>query len=199
MTNRGRIILAENNPTLATELCTRLSALGYTVVATAETGPEVVQKTDEHRPDLVLVDMQLNGVFDGIEAADQIRAGLQIPVVYLTDASNEYSIQRARVTDPFGYLFKPFEDRELEITIEMALYKFSMQQEREALIRELQDALTEVRRLSGLLPICLSCKKIRDDRGYWSRVEEYIQRYSRAKFTHGYCPDCARKFAQSSH
>ncbi|MBA4149484.1 MAG: response regulator [Verrucomicrobia bacterium] len=196
MTNRGRIILAENNSSFAEEMKERLSALGYTVLAVAETGPEAVQKTDELRPELVLVDMQLNGVFDGIEAADQIRAGFQIPVVYLTDFSDEYSIQRAKITDPFGYLFKPFKDRELEITIEMALYRFSMQQEREGLIRELQEALTEVRRLSGLLPMCLSCKKIRDDRGYWSRVEEYIQKYSRAKFTHGYCPDCARKFAQ---
>lgn len=196
MTNRGRIILAENNSTFAEELSSRLIALGYTLAGVAETGPEAVQKTDELRPDLVLVDMQLRGVFDGIEAADQIRAGFQIPVIYLTDVSDEYSMQRAKVTDPFGYLFKPFEDKELEITIEMALYKFSMQQEREGLIRELQEALAEVRRLSGLLPICLSCKKIRDDRGYWSRVEEYIQKYSRAKFTHGYCPDCARKFSQ---
>ncbi len=197
MTNRGRIILAENNSALAVDLSSRLQRLGYTVVAVAETGSAAVQKTDELRPDLVLVDMQLTGVFDGIEAADQIRAGFQIPIIYLTDVSDEYSMQRAKATDPFGYLFKPFEDRELEITIEMVLFKFSMQQEREGLIRELQEALTEVRRLSGLLPMCLSCKKIRDDRGYWSRVEEYIQKYSRAKFTHGYCPDCARKFAEN--
>ena len=197
MKNRGRIILAENDPAVAEELSSRITALGYTICAVAENGPDVVQKTDELRPDLVLVDVQLKGVFDGIEAADQIRAGFQIPVIYLTAPSDDYTVQRAKMTDPFGYLFKPFEDRELEITIEMALYKFSMQQEREGLIRELQEALAEVRRLSGLLPICLSCKKIRDDRGYWSRVEEYIQKYSRAKFTHGYCPDCARKFLQS--
>src|SRR6476469_5469312 len=122
MTNRGRIILAENNASIAEDLSSRLVALGYSVNAVAVTGPEAVQKTDEFRPDLVLVDMQLLGVFDGIEAADQIRAGFQIPVVYLTDSSDEYSMQRAKVTDPFGYLFKPFEDRELEITIEMALY-----------------------------------------------------------------------------
>ena len=80
----------------------------------------------------------------------------------------------------------------------MALYKHQMEQERESLIRELQEALLEVRRLSGLLPICISCKKIRDDRGYWSRVEEYISKHSKARFTHGYCPDCARKFREGA-
>jgi two-component system, response regulator PdtaR len=196
VTNRGKILIVENDSTAGEALRERLTRLGYVVPGSACTGTDAIQKTDELRPDLVLMDMQLKGILDGIEAAEQIRTGFQIPVVYVTAASDDYTMQRAKVTEPFGYLFKPFEDRELEITIEMALYKHLMEQERESLVRELQDALAEVRKLSGLLPICLSCKKIRDDRGYWNRVEEYIGKYSRAKFTHGYCPDCARKFMQ---
>ena len=68
------------------------------------------------------------------------------------------------------------------------------EQEREALIEQLQDALAKVKVLNGLLPICSSCKKIRDDQGYWTQLEAYIQRHSDASFTHGICPDCARKF-----
>lgn len=196
MTNRGKIVIVEDDAAAAEDLRERLTRMGYTVVGIAVSGTEAIQKADDARPDLVLINMQLKGILDGIEAAEQIRAGFQIPVVYVTAVSDEYTFQRAKVTDPFGYLFKPFEERELEIIVEMALYKHTMEQEREGLIRELQEALAEVRQLSGLLPICLSCKKIRDDRGYWSRVEEYIQKYSRAKFTHGFCPDCARKFMQ---
>ena len=67
------------------------------------------------------------------------------------------------------------------------------EEEREKLIRELQAALSEVKTLSGLLPICASCKKIRDDKGYWSQIEEYIRKHSDAEFTHGLCPGCAEK------
>ncbi|MBI3853110.1 MAG: hypothetical protein HY298_22900 [Verrucomicrobia bacterium] len=69
-----------------------------------------------------------------------------------------------------------------------------MQQERERLIADLQMALADVKQLSGLLPICAGCKKIRDDRGYWSHVESYIAERSEAKFTHGFCPACTKKF-----
>ncbi|MEJ2696301.1 MAG: response regulator [Candidatus Sulfobium sp.] len=69
----------------------------------------------------------------------------------------------------------------------------AIQQEREILIDELQHALAEVKTLSGLLPICAACKKIRDDTGYWRQIEEYISRHSEAEFTHGICPECAKK------
>jgi hypothetical protein len=65
--------------------------------------------------------------------------------------------------------------------------------EREKLINELQDALTEVKALSGLLPICASCKKIRDDKGYWNQIESYIRDHSEAEFSHSICPECAKK------
>jgi hypothetical protein len=67
------------------------------------------------------------------------------------------------------------------------------QQDRERLIAELQDTISTVRTLSGLLPICSSCKKIRDDQGYWNHIERYISKHSRAEFTHGLCPECAKR------
>ena len=126
-------------------------------------------------------------------AAEQIRAGFRIPVVYLASHTDEYTMARAKVTDPLGYLFKPVEDRELEITLEMALYRHHLEQEREELVRELQDALFEVRRLSGLLPICISCKKIRDDRNYWQQLDKYVADHTEARFSHGICPECYDK------
>ena len=68
-----------------------------------------------------------------------------------------------------------------------------VEEEREQLIRELQEAMAKVKMLSGLLPICSSCKRIRDDQGYWQRIEEYIRDHSEAEFTHSVCQDCARK------
>jgi hypothetical protein len=65
--------------------------------------------------------------------------------------------------------------------------------EREKLIRELQDTLAQIKKLSGLLPICASCKKIRDDQGYWNQIEAYIRDHSEAKFSHGICPECMKK------
>ena len=67
------------------------------------------------------------------------------------------------------------------------------EKEREILILDLTEAIIEVKKLSGMLPICASCKKIRDDKGYWSQIESYIGAHSEAKFTHGICPDCAKK------
>jgi PAS domain S-box-containing protein len=68
-----------------------------------------------------------------------------------------------------------------------------MEQERENLIRELREAISKVKTLSGMLPICANCKKIRDDQGYWNQIESYIRRHSSAEFTHGLCPECAKK------
>jgi PAS domain S-box-containing protein len=270
------------------------------------------------------MDIRLQGEMLGIEAAEQIRTQFDIPVVYLTAYADEASVQRAKPSQPFGYLVKPFRGEELRSTIEMALFKHEIDQklkeselryrvvseltsdfaycvrvevdgslltewitdaytritgylpeesttpgsweglvhaddlrlaqkhletlfagqtdvcefrivrkdnevrwlrdharpvwdddqdrvvriyaaaqditartlareERERLIRELQDALSKVRTLKGLLPICASCKKIRDDSGYWTAVETYILQHSDAEFTHGICPDCARR------
>ncbi len=72
-------------------------------------------------------------------------------------------------------------------------HRIAVEEEREGLIRELRDALAKVKTLSGLLPICASCKKIRDDGGYWNQIEAYITEHSEAEFTHGLCPDCAQK------
>ncbi|MBI1881559.1 MAG: hypothetical protein HYR94_25540 [Chloroflexi bacterium] len=83
--------------------------------------------------------------------------------------------------------------RELQIAIEIALYKHQAEQKREHLVAELQQALTTVKALSGIIPICSACKKIRDEAGDWHPPEVYIRDRSEAEFSHGLCPDCARQ------
>ena len=89
------------------------------------------------RPDLVLMDIMLEGDMDGVEAAGQIHERFRIPVVYLTAYADDDTLRRAKITEPFGYLLKPFNESELHTTIEIALYKHRVDEEREKLIEEL--------------------------------------------------------------
>jgi PAS domain S-box-containing protein len=117
------IMIVEDERIVALDLQQRLKALGYRVAALAARGEEAVAQAEETRPDLVLMDIRLNSELDGIEAAEQIRSRLQIPVIYLTAYADEQTLARAKITEPYGYILKPFEERELQTTIEMALYR----------------------------------------------------------------------------
>jgi PAS domain S-box-containing protein len=99
------------------------------VVATSSSGEAAIQIVAQSLPDLVLMDIKLKGTIDGIEAAAQIRAHFQIPVVYLTAFSDEETVERAKLTEPYGYILKPFEARDLCTTIEISLYKHQMEQQ----------------------------------------------------------------------
>ena len=186
-----RILVVEDEVIVSADLQDQLIKLGYQVAGSAVAGEEAITKANDLKPDLVLMDIMLKGQMDGIEAAKQIRDHLRVPVIFLTANSNDSILERAKISEPFGYLLKPFDQRSLKSNIEMALYKARIDREREDLIRQLQEALAQVKTLSGLLPICAWCKNVRDDQGYWMRVEEYIQEHSDAKFSHGLCPECA--------
>jgi len=124
---RARILVVEDEGIVAIDIQNRLKRLGYNVPAVASYGEEAVRKADETHPDLVLMDIMLSGKMDGIEAAQKIWDHFDIPVVYLTAYSDELTLQRAKVTAPFGYIVKPFEDRELHISLEIALYKHDIE------------------------------------------------------------------------
>ena len=188
-----KILIVEDEGIVILHIRKALENLGYTVAGIANYGDDAIVKATEIRPDLVLMDIVLKGVVDGIDAAEKIHAILNIPVIYLTAHADESTLQRAKVTEPFGYIVKPFRERDLQIAIEFALYKSRMEAERNLLINRLQEALVHVRTLSGMLPICSYCKKIRDDKGYWNQLETYLSEHSGTEFTHGICPDCAAK------
>ncbi len=123
-----RILVVEDEHIVAMDLMNRLRNLGYEVPDSASSGQEAIDKADRVRPDLVLMDIFLNGEMDGIQAAGQIRSRYNIPIIYLTAYADSNTLQRAKITEPFGYILKPFEERELLTTIEMALYKYRIEQ-----------------------------------------------------------------------
>jgi CheY-like chemotaxis protein len=188
-----RILIVEDEGLVALDLKDRLESFGYEVTDIVPSGEMAVEKIGTQNPDLVLMDIMLSGEMDGIMTAEEIRKRLNIPVVYLTAYSEENILQKAKITEPYGYIIKPYNDRELHIAVEIALYKHAVDAEKEKLILELQKALATIKRLQGVLPICASCKKIRDDNGYWTQVESYIRDHSEAEFSHSFCPECAKK------
>lgn len=189
-TIRPGILIVEDEGIVAADLQDRVVSLGYDVVGIAGTGEAAVSLAREQKPDAILMDILLRGPMDGIEAAKLIRESLHIPIVFLTANSDRETLERAKLAEPFGFLLKPFVEQEIRTTIEVALYKHKMEEERRKLTEDLQAALAKVKQLSGLLPICAGCKKVRDDEGYWEQVETYIGAHSDIRFTHGLCPGC---------
>jgi CheY-like chemotaxis protein len=186
------IMIVEDEFIIADDIRTSLEKMGYAVCGLAASGLKAVKMAKEKHPDLILMDIMLKGDMDGIEAADIIRKECNINAIFLSAYSDDTILAKAKTTLPYGYLLKPFKDRELKAAIDMAFYRDKMEKERNRLIKELEAALREVKTLKGLLPICSHCKNIRDDSGYWSRLEVYIQNHSEARFSHGICPDCIK-------
>ncbi len=124
-----RILIVEDEVIVAMELKSRLTAFGYEVVGTLGRGEEAIEIAATVLPDLVLMDIKLAGKIDGIEAARKIHEFHDIPVVYLTAHSDEQTLQKAKLGDPFAYLVKPFAESELRTTIEVALHKHRKEQQ----------------------------------------------------------------------
>ena len=121
------ILVVEDEAIVANDIRDTLINLGYGVAGTAKSGTAALEKAAETRPDLVLMDIHLIGKMDGIEAAGQIHAKYGIPVIFLTAYADEELLDRAKVTEPYGYIVKPYDERGLHSTIEMALYKHAME------------------------------------------------------------------------
>lgn len=125
--SRPPILVVEDESVVATSLVSSLAKLGYPLAGVAATGEEAVALAGTMGPGLVLMDIHLRGHMDGIHAAQQIQEKLFIPVVYLTACSDEPTLERARVTQPFGYVLKPYEDREIEVAIQIAIFRHQME------------------------------------------------------------------------
>lgn len=317
------VLVVEDEGIIARDIQVTLEKMGYSVPAIAATADEAVAKAVELNPDLILMDIILSNGPDGISAAERVHQQMQIPVVYLTAHSDSATLQKAKFTEPYGYIVKPVVERDLRISIEMALHRHRMDQrraelehwfattlasigeaviatdrdgrvrfmnssaekltgwlqtnainhhieevlilsdaytshsqglfgetlqkglvvhwtghawlyprsglgmpvdftstrirredgvvagvvvifrdissrrqleeDRERLISDLRSALENIKTLRALLPICASCKRVRDDEGYWEQLDAYITNHSIVQFTHGVCPDCLRK------
>lgn len=119
----ARILVVEDDRIVARDISQQLARIGHSVVGITASGAEAIELALAHRPDLVLMDVRLEGPLDGVETALRIREQTRIPVVYLTAYADDDTVTRASMTEPFGYLLKPFENSQLRTVIEMALYK----------------------------------------------------------------------------
>jgi signal transduction histidine kinase/DNA-binding NarL/FixJ family response regulator len=131
----AKVLVVEDENIVALDLRASLSRLGYEVTDAVATGERALESVRRRRPDLVLMDVRLRGAMDGVDAAAQLRP-LDIPVIFLTAFSDDPTLRRAKLTEPLGYLLKPFDERELHIAIEMAIHRHRAQKEHEQLMRE---------------------------------------------------------------
>jgi PAS domain S-box-containing protein len=125
--NAGKILIVEDDTIIAMELMERLKELGYDVAGIVHSGIEAINMAERAQPNLVLMDIRLSGKMDGIEAAEKIREQIDIPVIFLTAYADEETLLRAKKSEPFGYILKPFDARMLHTNIEMALYRHQME------------------------------------------------------------------------
>jgi CheY-like chemotaxis protein len=136
--NETKILIVEDETVIDMEIEYCLHNFGYQVTSIANSGEEAIQKADEDKPDLILMDIRIQGEQDGIEVAEIIREKFGIPVVFSTAHLDKEKIERAKITMPFGYVLKPIQERDLKVTLEMALYAAKVDAERKRVVEILQ-------------------------------------------------------------
>jgi len=127
--SKNNILVVEDESIVSKDIQQSLKKLGYNISGAASTGEKAILLANETKPDLVLMIIMLKGDMSGIETAEKIKETLNIPVIYLTAYADENTLSRAKVTEPYGYIIKPFKEIDLHTSIEMALYKHSKEQE----------------------------------------------------------------------
>jgi DNA-binding response OmpR family regulator len=190
-----RILIAEDDRATARLLSASVASWGFEVIAVEDGISAVKAFEQDPTPHLVLLDWMLPGL-DGPEVCRKIRElrGDAPPhIILLTSRSGRTDVVAGLEAGADDYLVKPFDPEELRARLSAGARIVSLQHRLAENVRELQDALSNVRKLSGLLPICAYCKSIRDDSNYWHRVEEYVSEHSDARFSHGICPKCLPK------
>jgi sigma-B regulation protein RsbU (phosphoserine phosphatase) len=187
-----RILIAEDDFTSRMLLAGVLTKGGHEVTETVDGVDACRVMLLPDAPGLAIIDWMMPGL-DGLEVVRRIRAlKTDRPpyIILLTTRSGKPDIATGLNTGADDYLVKPFDAGELHARIEVGRRMVEMQDSLAARIGELRQALEQIKTLRGILPICMHCKKIRDDRGYWNQVETYIRDHTDAEFSHGICPEC---------
>jgi DNA-binding response OmpR family regulator len=203
MSETTKVLVADDDPEILLLTATILRRAGYDVLE-ASTGKECLEAVGAYHPDVVLLDVMLPDT-TGTELCRQIKAdesleGIFVILVSGVQVSSDYQADALNVGAD-GYIVKPVSNKELLARVEaMGRIKRAedalreKEREQQELISKLQEALVEIKTLKGFIPICASCKKVRDDEGYWNQLEAYISKHTDAVFSHGLCPDCADKY-----
>ena len=126
---KTNVLVVEDESIVSKDIQHSLKKLGYNIVGAASTGERAFELASSEKPDIILMDIMLKGDINGIETAQRVKEELQIPVIYLTAYADESTLEKAKVTEPYGYIIKPFKEVDLHTSIEMALYKFSKEKE----------------------------------------------------------------------
>ena len=159
---KAKILIVEDERIVAEDIRRSLQSMGYTISAIVSSGEEAFRKAKELKPDLVLMNIVLEGEKEGIEAAGKIHTRLNIPIVYLSAYAEEDILERAKATAPYGYIVKPFDNRELRSTIEMALKRYETEmalRESEECYRSLVETSPDAITLNDLDSKILMCNQ----------------------------------------
>jgi len=192
MTSLPTILAADDTPTNLELVGGILGSEHEVLVATH--GQEAVELAQAELPDLILMDVMMPGL-DGYEACRRLKADERtrhIPVLFLTALSEMDALVEGFKAGGVDFVTKPFHPEELQARVRTHLALKQARDREAALRKELEASLAQIKQLSGLLPICATCKKIRDEQGGWNPLEVYISDHSEADFTHGICPDCSK-------
>lgn len=188
------VLVVDDTPENLRLLTQMLTQEGYQA-RPVPSGKWALEAVHASPPDLILLDITMPEM-DGFEVCRELKANettRNIPVIFISARDDTRDKVRAFTTGGVDYITKPFQVEEVLARIKTHLSLHILQQALAEKNTQLQNALDNIKTLKGMIPICANCKKIRNDEGYWQQVEAYIQQHSEAEFTHGICPDCARK------
>lgn len=187
-----KILIAEDEPISAALLRSHLSKWGFDVVATTDGVAAWNALVAEDAPKIAILDWMMPGL-EGPEVLRRLRAEPRTAstyVILLTGKNAQEDLIRGFEAGADDYVVKPFPREELRVRVNVGVRIVELQEKLRERVAELEVALSKVRTLSGLLPMCSYCKRIRDDSDYWTEVESYFARFSSAEFSHGVCPTC---------
>jgi PleD family two-component response regulator len=187
-----KVLIAEDDAISCRLLEARLSKWGYEVVKTVNGLEAFQQLSPKNAPRIAILDWMMPEM-DGVEVCRKIRsmpAKEGIYIILLTAKTTKENIVEGLIAGADDYLMKPFHDEELRARLQTGVRITKLQSDLAARVIQLEDALSKVKQLQGLLPICSYCKKIRDDGDYWRGVESYISQHTDAEFSHSVCPGC---------
>jgi CheY-like chemotaxis protein len=195
MARRFQILAVDDTPGNL-QVLSKVLATEEFQVRVAASGEAALASVAAARPDLILLDVRMPGL-TGLEVCRMLKSDPEqaaIPVIFLSAAGEMEDIAAGFEAGGSDYVTKPFRPAELIARVRVHLEIHAARQRQARLIAELKEALENVKLLSGLVPICAHCKKIRNDTGFWQRMESYIESHSMARVSHSLCPDCVQTF-----
>ena len=186
LSSRRKIAIVEDDHLIADDLAHLLRTAGYEVappIPSGEKAIEFIQKDSAVAPDLVLMDIALGTGIDGIDAAHRIKAHTNVPILYMTAHFDTATLERAELTDPFGYITKPFHERDVAIAVGIAIHRHDVEQD-----------------LAGkgerVVVICSHCRTLDDGNNRWLEAVSYLTTRLGIRLSHGICPECVVEYAE---